>query len=96
MLILFVVLYLLVTIAIGLVAARRVKGSTDYFIAGRALPLYMIVTTTFATWFGAETVLSVSRPSSRRAGSNGVVEDPFGAGLCLILAALFFAGCSTA
>ena len=32
----FVVLYLLASIAIGLVAARRVHNSRDYVVAGRA------------------------------------------------------------
>jgi SSS family solute:Na+ symporter len=53
-----VVLYLL-TLAIGLWAGTRVKNTTDFAIAGRSLPLIMIVTTTFATWFGAETVLGI-------------------------------------
>ena len=35
MLIAFVVLYLLVTIAIGLIAARRVHVTKDYLVAGR-------------------------------------------------------------
>jgi hypothetical protein len=60
MLIASVVLYLLITIAIGLWAAQRVKNSKDYLVAGRSLPLYMSAATVFATWFGAETVLSVS------------------------------------
>ena len=34
-----VVLYLMVTIAIGLIAARRVRSSADYMVAGRSLPL---------------------------------------------------------
>ena len=58
MLITFVVAYMAVTIAIGLLAARRVHGAKDYLVAGRSLPLYMNVATVFATWFGAETVLS--------------------------------------
>jgi SSS family solute:Na+ symporter len=86
-----VIAYLLVTIAIGLVAAKRVKTSADFAIAGRHLPLAMIVTTTFATWFGAETVLGIPA-KFMNSGLNGVVEDPFGAGSCLILVGLFFAG----
>jgi len=86
-----VIAYLLVTIAIGLVAAKRVKTSADFAIAGRHLPLAMIVTTTFATWFGAETVLGIPAKFVN-SGLNGVVEDPFGAGGCLILVGLFFAG----
>jgi SSS family transporter len=85
-----VIAYLLVTIAIGLVAAKRVKSSADFAIAGRHLPLAMIITTTFATWFGSETVLGIPAKFVN-SGLHGVVEDPFGAGSCLILVGLFFA-----
>lgn len=91
MLLALVIAYLLVTIAIGLWAARRVKTTADFAIAGRHLPLVMIVTTTFATWFGSETVLGI--PAKFVNGGLGqVIEDPFGAGICLILVGLFFAG----
>ena len=90
MLIIFVVAYLLVTIAIGLVAARRVHGAKDFLVAGRSLPLYMNVATVFATWFGAETVLSVSATFAKD-GLNGIPGDPFGASVCLVIAALLFA-----
>ena len=90
MLLTLVIAYLLVTIAIGLVAAKRVKSSADFAIAGRHLPLAMIVTTTFATWFGSETVLGIPAKFVN-SGLNGVVEDPFGAGSCLILVGVFFA-----
>ncbi len=89
-LIIFVAAYLAVTIAIGLVAARRVKTSADYMVAGRSLPLYMNIATVFATWFGAETVLSVSATFAKD-GLNGIPGDPFGASVCLVLAALLFA-----
>jgi SSS family transporter len=85
-----VIAYLLVTIAIGLLAAKRVKSSADFAVAGRHLPLAMIVTTTFATWFGSETVLGIPA-KFLNGGLHGVVEDPFGAGSCLILVGLFFA-----
>ena len=90
MLLTLVIAYLLITIAIGLVAAKRVKNSADFAIAGRHLPLAMIVTTTFATWFGSETVLGIPAKFVN-SGLNGVVEDPFGAGSCLILVGVFFA-----
>src|SRR5256885_13119861 len=79
-----VIAYLFVTIAIGLWAARRVKNTADFAIAGRHLPMYMIITTTFATWFGSEIVLGVPAKFIE-GGLRGVVEDPFGAGMCLIL-----------
>jgi SSS family transporter len=90
MLVASVVLYLAVTIAIGLWAAKRVHNSRDYLLAGRSLPLYMSAATVFATWFGAETVLSVSATFARD-GLGGVVADPFGSTFCLIFVALFFA-----
>jgi SSS family solute:Na+ symporter len=86
----FVVAYLLVTIAVGLIAARRVHDSKDYLIAGRKLPLYMNAATVFATWFGAETVLAVSATFAKD-GLAGIPGDPFGASVCLVLAALLFA-----
>ena len=86
----FVVLYLLGTLAIGLYAGTRVKTSTDFALAGRSLPLAMIITTTFATWFGAETVLGISAKFVQ-GGLNGVVEDPFGASMCLVFVGIFFA-----
>ncbi len=90
MLITFVGVYLLVTICIGLWAARRVHNAKDYLVAGRSLPLYMNVATVFATWFGAETVLSVSATFAKD-GLAGIPGDPFGATACLVIAALLFA-----
>ncbi len=90
MLVTFIVLYLLVSIAIGLLAARRVKNTADYAVAGRSLPLAVVIATTFATWFGSETVLGAPAQFVKE-GLHGTVEDPFGAGLCLVLVGLFFA-----
>jgi len=90
MLITSVVVYFLVTIGIGLWAARRVHNSKDYLVAGRSLPLYMNMATVFATWFGAETVLSVSATFAKD-GLGGIVADPFGSSFCLFFVALFFA-----
>ena len=90
MLVTFIVLYLLASIAIGLYAATRVHNTADYAVAGRRLPLAVVIATTFATWFGSETVLGVSARFID-SGLGGVVEDPFGASMCLVLVGLFFA-----
>ncbi len=90
MLMTFIVLYLLVSIAIGLYAATRVHNTADYAVAGRSLPLAVVIATTFATWFGSETVLGVSARFVD-GGLGAVVEDPFGASMCLVLVGLFFA-----
>jgi len=89
MLVASVLLYFVVTIAIGLWAARRVHNSRDFLLAGRSLPLYMSAATVFATWFGAETVLSVSATFAKD-GLGGIVADPFGSSFCLLFVALFF------
>ncbi|WP_028101634.1 sodium:solute symporter family protein [Pseudoduganella violaceinigra] len=86
----FVVLYLLGTLGLGVWAGTRIKNTTDFAVAGRSLPLIMVVTTTFATWFGAETVMGIPAKFIQ-GGLNAIVEDPFGAGTCLILVGMFFA-----
>lgn len=90
MLVWFVILYLLASIMIGIYAATRVKNSRDYVVAGRSLPIYIVTATVFATWFGSETVLGISS-TFLTDGMQGIVADPFGASLCLILVGLFFA-----
>jgi Na+/proline symporter len=90
MLLLSIVLYILLTIAIGVYASTFVKNSKDYLLAGRNLPFFMATFVAFATWFGAETVLGASSQMAKE-GLWGVIEDPFGAALCLILVGLFFA-----
>src|SRR3989338_7596042 len=90
MLIWFVTLYLLVSVGIGLYASTRVHNSRDFVVAGRHLPLPIVTATVFATWFGAETGLGISATFVKE-GLGGVVADPFGASMCLIIAGLFFA-----
>jgi SSS family transporter len=84
------VLYLLGTLGLGMWAGTRIKNTSDFAVAGRSLPLIMVITTTFATWFGAETVMGIPARFVQ-GGLSGLVEDPFGAGTCLILVGLFFA-----
>lgn len=85
-----VALYLLCSVGIGLYAATRVRNAKDFAVAGRSLPLPVVTATVFATWFGAEAVLGVSATFAKD-GLRGVVADPFGSSLCLILVGLWFA-----
>jgi Na+/proline symporter len=89
MLIWFVIVYLAISIGIGLLAAMRVKNAKDYAVAGRHLPLPVVMATVFATWFGAEAVFGVSATFVTE-GLNGVAADPFGSSMCLIIAGFFF------
>ena len=90
MLLAAIAVYMLATIAVGLYASRRVHGAKDFMVAGRSLPLYMNFACVFATWFGAETLLSISATFTKD-GLVGISGDPFGAAMCLTLVALFFA-----
>jgi len=85
-----IVLYLALTVAVGFYAARRVKNVTDFALAGRNLSFFMASSTVFATWFGSETILGSSAEFAKH-GFSGVVEEPFGAALCLVLVGVFFA-----
>ena len=84
-----VLVYAVVMILIGVYAARKVKNSEDYVFAGRSLPFYMAVSTVFATWFGSESILGAGSKFAEGGFSN-VLEDPFGAGLCLVISGIFF------
>ncbi len=84
-----IAIYLLISIGIGLYAATRVHNAKDFAIAGRSLPFPVVMATVFATWFGAEAVFGVSATFVKD-GLGGVVADPFGASLCLIIAGIFY------
>ncbi len=90
MLLWFVIIYWVVSVGIGLYAARHVHNTKDFAVAGRHLPFYMVTATVFATWFGSETVLGIPA-TFLKDGLKGVVSDPFGSSMCLILVGLFFA-----
>jgi solute:Na+ symporter, SSS family len=83
-------LYLLLNLGVGLWASRRIKNTEDFVLAGRGLGLMLGTMVTFATWFGSETMMGA--PSHFiEGGFLAVIEEPFGAALCLILVGLFFA-----
>jgi SSS family solute:Na+ symporter len=90
MLIWFVIIYWIVSVGIGLWAALRVKNTADFAAAGHSLPLPVVTATVFATWFGAEAVLGIPATFLQE-GLGGIVSDPFGSSMCLILVGLFFA-----
>ena len=50
----------------------------------------IVTATVFATWFGSETVLGIPATFLKE-GLGGIVSDPFGSSMCLILVGLFFA-----
>ncbi len=90
MLLAFVVVYILMSLAVSLWAARRVHSARDFYTAGRSLPLSMVTAMMFAGWFGAETVLGIPA-TFMEDGVIGLISDPLGAAACLIIFGVFFA-----
>src|SRR3954466_9180671 len=90
MLLWFVIVYWVISVAIGIYAAKFVHNTKDFAVAGRRMPMYIVTATVFATWFGSETVLGIPATFMKE-GFSGVVADPFGSSLCLVLVGLFFA-----
>ncbi|WP_281915140.1 sodium:solute symporter family protein [Caldimonas thermodepolymerans] len=90
MLLTLVFIYLALSIGIGVYASRRVHSARDYITASRNLSFPLVMAMVFATWFGAETVLGISATFLEE-GFRGLISDPLGASLCLVLFGLVFA-----
>jgi Na+/proline symporter len=82
--------YLAVQLGIGVWVSRRIRTEEDYLIAGRRLGYTLATFSMFATWFGAETIMS-SGGRAHREGFSLTAPEPFGYGLCLVLMGLVFA-----
>lgn len=80
----------LVQLAIGLLAARRIRTEDDYLLAGRRLGPVLASASIFATWFGAESCIGAAG-SAYAEGITAHTTEPFAYGLCLILMGLLFA-----
>ncbi|MBN2643614.1 MAG: sodium:solute symporter family protein [Victivallales bacterium] len=86
-----IIFYVAGMLFIGWWAGRRVKGMSDFLVAGRRLPMWMAFATLLATWFGAGSSMGVCG-TVYSDGLPGIISDPFAAALSLILAGLFFVG----
>ncbi len=89
-LLVFILLYLLATVLVGYWASKFVKNTNDFVVAGRRMPMIVVASGLFATWFGSETVMGASTAFLDE-GIMGIIEDPFGAALCLFFVGIFMA-----
>lgn len=89
MLLTAIIIYIIITIAVGAWSSKLVKNSNDFVLAGRQLPLFLSSSALFATWFGSETIFGASS-EYLESGLQGVIEDPFGGALCLVLFGMFY------
>lgn len=83
-----IVVVLIIRTIVGYWASKKVENNVDYVLAGRRLPLWMAAPSIMATWFAAETLMG-SSSEAYSYGFQGVVFDPFGATLCLVIAGIF-------
>lgn len=84
-----IIIFFFVRLGVGYYASRKVATAADYVVAGRRLPIYLTGASIMATWFAAETLMGASS-TAYQWGFQGVVFDPFGATLCLLLSGVFF------
>jgi len=85
----FVLLYFSLVLVIGYLGSKRNKSTVDFALASRSMPGYITAFALFATWYGSETILGASSEFLKN-GLHGILEDPFGAALCLLLVGLFY------
>ena len=69
------IVYLIIMIGIGWYASRRIKGSADFIVAGRRLPLWLSVGTLVATWFCGGAVMGATSEAYSW-GLQGIIWDP--------------------
>lgn len=83
-------LLIVVTSLIGIYISRNVHTVQGYAVADRSLPFFISTATVFATWFGAEAILGIPE-SFMEHGVVGLISDPIGAFICLVVIGIFFA-----
>lgn len=70
--------------------SRRVRSEADYLLAGRSLGPWLGTFSVFATWYGAETCIGAAGEAYSH-GLSGVLADPFGYAIGIVLFGLLFA-----
>ena len=91
------IIYAILLVFIGWWASKKIKASEDFMVAGRAMPMFILAFIFAGLWFGGGTVIGsagVAMESGIWSTQDawGAIPDPYGAGLCLILAGLFYFG----
>ena len=81
--------YMAALLWIGWWASKRVSNEADFLVAGRSLGIPLTIGALVATWYGAGTTMGAAG-AAYLFGTQGVVFDPYGAALCLLLIGLVF------
>jgi solute:Na+ symporter, SSS family len=84
-----VAVYMVIMVAVGIYSAKKSHSMADFAVAGRSMPLWLCTITIVATWFGGGMMIG-GAGAAYDDGMLGVIADPFGGALCLVLIGLFF------
>jgi SSS family solute:Na+ symporter len=82
--------YVLLMLGVGIYASRGTQSITDFVVAGRSLPVWLCSVSIFATWFGSGIMMGAATSGYDR-DFLLMMGEPFGSGLALLIAGLFFA-----
>lgn len=83
-------IYIVGVLALALVLNKKVNSEEDFLIGGRSFGPYLTTFSLFATWFGAGTLIAATDEVALE-GLRVTALEPYGAGMCLVLAGLFIA-----
>jgi SSS family solute:Na+ symporter len=82
--------YVLLMLGVGIYSSRGAQSVTDFVVAGRGLPVWLCSVSVFATWFGSGIMMGAATSGYDR-DFLLMMGEPFGSGLALLIAGLFFA-----
>ena len=85
-----VAVYMLMMLGVGAYASKKTHTVTEFMVAGRGMPVWLCSMTVMATWFGGAMMLG-GAGAAYDDGMLGVIADPWGGALALLLIGLFFA-----
>jgi len=89
-----IVIYTAVIAGVTVIATRRIKSVSDFMVAGRKLRWWFLLPIFSTLWFGGGTLIGASGTALdcgiwSTEYAWGIIPDPYGAGLCLFIIALF-------
>jgi Na+/proline symporter len=84
-----VAVYIVIMLAIGIYSSGKTHSVAEFAVAGRSMSMWLCTATIVATWFGGGVMIGVAGAAYDH-GMLGVIADPFGAGVALVLIGLFF------
>lgn len=80
-------IYVTIQFLIGVWASQRMSSAADYILAGRSLGPILVAFSVFASFFGAEALVSTAGAVYEK-GIEGALTDPFGYGGAIVLTAI--------